>query len=375
MISNNRNNCNKNTNAINRGDIIMNMHKRVKGNLKNRLMKRERTIVLSLLLVVGVLSLNFNTHAIVGPIAKGIVKEILEFIGEKGGKEVLESVGKKVSKEAMEELAEKTIKEVGEEGAKKVFKELGEQALKHGDDAFLVARKYGVQQTVHLLKELPEETGKKAVKAFLNRGDELMPLAQRFGKEVIEMEVKHPGLTKQVAVEFGEQGIKSLKNCDTNQIITLLRRKDILNNLTPEGKAVLCQKVSQSSTWNNIVDIFEKHPKTTDALVKLSAILGSVYIISEKALSSDIKKVLPDGRVVDEEVSIFQNRDITYNQDGSMVESNRDPITNLFKKIADSGKNIGIHYLVIFIGAGIGLFFVLRGLVPIVISLRKKNNV
>ncbi|MGC9052723.1 MAG: hypothetical protein ACP5KS_02440, partial [Candidatus Hydrogenedens sp.] len=140
----------------------------------------------------------------------------------------------------------------GEEGAKKLLKELGEQMLKHGDDVFLVARKYGLSQTLRILKEVPEETGKKAIKAMLNRGDELVPLVKKFGKEILEVEAKHPGLGKQVAEELGEGDLKVVKNLDTNQVITVLRRKDILDNLTEKGKRVLCQKMQDRGVLGKI---------------------------------------------------------------------------------------------------------------------------
>ncbi|MGC8738002.1 MAG: hypothetical protein ACP5UA_05060 [Candidatus Hydrogenedens sp.] len=95
--------------------------------------------------------------------------------------------------------------------------------------------------------------------------------------------------------------------------------------------------------------------------------------LGNKLFRSDVVKLLPDGSKVRERVSCLDNRTTTYNPDGSMTETKSAPFSGLITKFMESGRNIGIHYLFIFTGAGIGLYFVLRGLIPIFISLRKNK--
>ncbi len=342
------------------------------GNNKGGYCMRTGTFYFGLVLCfIGALSFNLNTHAVVGKAIKEIVEEGLEYLLKKGGQEVVESLEKKVGKEMMKEMTERAVREVGEEGAKRLFRELGEQALRHGDDAFLVASRYGVSETVKMLKELPEEMAKSSMKALLNRGDDLMPLVRRFGSEILEVEAKHPGLSPHIAREFGDEGLKVMKNYRTEQVLQILRRKDILNSLTNEGKKELCRKLDIPRTAEQIIYIFEKNPDRTNALVQLSKVIGGVggvYIVSEKFLSSDIKKQLPDGKVVTDEISVLQNKTIKQNPDGSIEENTLSIIGSLVYGLVHGG---GVFYFFIIVGTAIGLFFIIRGLAPIFIKDRK----
>lgn len=327
--------------------------------------------IASITVIVIGLFFNLTSDALVGPTARTITKEIFEFLAKKGGKEFAENVGKKVGKEAIEELAEKTVKEIGEEGAKKLFRELSEQAIKHGDDVFVVAKKYGTSQTVKLLRELSEESAKKATKSLLNRGDELMPLVRKFGKEVLEIEAKHPGLSTRIVNEFGEEGLKAMKEIRTDQVIKILRREDILRSLTPEAKRELCRQITKPGKAEKITDIFERL-KVVDALKQITIILGGTYIVSEKLLSSDVHKVLPDGSVVKDEISILSTTQRKYSPEGKVEEEN---ITGIIGNLVNGIKGLfsekGGLYFALLAGTGIGLFFVIRGLTPL---LTKAKN-
>ncbi len=328
---------------------------------KNMRRSMISTMFVMLIVFTGAVFISVDTHAIVSKVIKEIAEEVFEYAFKKGGKEFAEGLGKKVGKEAMEEITEKAMREAGEAGAKKLMRELSEQAVKYGDDMFLVARKYGVSHTTTMLRGLSKETGEKAVKVLLNRGDDLMPLVNRFGQEVLEVEVRHPGLTPKLVQEFGENGLRMAKNLTTPQVRTLAKRSDILECLTEEGKKKLCEEVSKPGIGTQILDIFEKHPKTTEALWKLSAILGVTYITADKLGRSEVNVQLPDGRIVKDKVSIFDRK-----RDISGVYSLGEQ--GMFDRIGN-----GIYMLCIILGIGVGSYFVIKGATPIIVAYRRKK--
>jgi|GEM_PF-2193002 len=327
--------------------------------------------VMGMFLLIGVLMFSMESEAIVRKAVKEITEEVFELVLKKGGKEFAEGVGKKVGKEAVEEMTERAIREVGEEGAKRLMRELGEQAIKHGDDVFLVAKRFGVSRVMHVLREMPEATGKQAVKALLNRGDELMPLVQRVGKEVLEVEVKHPGLAKRVFENFGQDGLKAVKNFSTDRSILLLKRSDVINGLSPEIRRTFWERLKEGTgdTVKEIFDIFERHPNVTDAIKKITIVLGGTYIVADKLGTSEMERRLPDGSVEKEKMSILGSKTKIYNPDGSIEEKTGGGLIEGFKE----GSSRGIFILCVLVGIGIGGYFIIRGAVPLVRVLKSNR--
>jgi len=305
-------------------------------------------LIFSMVFVASSFLVSFDANGF-GSVARAIAREVVEYISRKGGSEILESISKKVGKEAFEELAERTVKEVGEEGAKKMMNELGEQIIKHGDDVFIAANKYGSKNILNILKEVPEETCKKALRAVLNRGDELVPAVQKFGKEIIEVEVKHPGLSTRIAEKLGKEGLTVSKNLSTEQMVKILKRDDILQTLTNEGKESLVKAIN-SSQKNSIIDVFENHPNVTNAITRLL----SLGIITTGAVIGIDK--LSHSEVNGDRISLFHDVNTTQNPDGNIAKSINTKPGGFF---SEAGK--GAKWMFIIIGCSFAGIILLKG--------------
>lgn len=314
-------------------------------------------LIFCIIFIAGSFLISFDANGF-GSVARAIAREVVEYISRKGGSEILESISKKVGKEAFEELSERTIKEVGEEGAKKMMKELGEQVLKHGDDVFIAANKYGSKRILNIIKEVPEEASKKALRAILNQGDELVPAFQKFGKEIIEVELQHPGLSTKIAEKLGKEGLTVSKNLSTEQMVKVLKRDDILQTLTNEGKESLVKAIN-SSQKDSIIDVFENHPNVTKAITRL---LSLGVITTGTVIGVD---KLAHSEVNGDRISPFHDITTTQNPDGSIAKSVNTKPGGFF---SEAGK--GAKWMFVIIGGSFAGIFFLKGLS----YLRKSNK-
>ena len=95
------------------------------------------------------------------------------------------------------------------------LRQLDEAALKHGHQVLEAARTGGLELIEVAAKygdEVWEYSAKvpEASRLLATRADELLPLTQRIGTEVLEIEAKNPGLAKSIVKHFGDDAVKQL---------------------------------------------------------------------------------------------------------------------------------------------------------------------
>ena len=108
------------------------------------------------------------------------------------------------------------------------LRQLDEAALKHGHQVLEAARTGGLELIEVAAKhgdEVWEFSAKvpEASRLLATRADELLPLTQRIGVEVLEIEAKNPGLAKTIVKYFGDDAVKHLaKNAPPQDIAKLV---------------------------------------------------------------------------------------------------------------------------------------------------------
>ena len=138
-----------------------------------------------------------------GRLAAGVLEETLEFAARRSGRVL--------------------------SGAAKVDLErtLLKMSTKYGDDILVLVRRGGLEvleqgarhgdRFWRLCREVPEASRSLALHA-----DELLPLAERIGPEVLRLEAKMPGTAVRAVGEFGDDGIRLLSAQSPENITRLL---------------------------------------------------------------------------------------------------------------------------------------------------------
>jgi len=327
-------------------------------NLRRRNKSMRDRICLSVLLITGLFLISFHGYAQIATITKfggKLASELIEFVIKKGGKELGEEVIKKVGKETIEEISEKAVKELGEAGAKTFIKELGEKTVRYGtSDVIWMVKKYGVKQSDDILKlfgSLSDDVARAGIRVARSYTDDFTKLMSQYGKEFIEAEIKHPGLSEPVGKLLGKEGVSVTKNLSRNQVITLVRNESKLTNLSPDDKLKILTGLKNSSQAT--IEVIEK------AKTKNDLILGLAKIGTAGAVGGyGIKKYF-EPKPLSETISPDGTKKIEYQ-------------STLTSRVGEGGKEAiiktgqGLFYAIIIfsllVGGGIGMFYYRRGL-------------
>lgn len=143
------------------------------------------------------------TPAVASPLTKG-AQEALEFAMKKFPVKAL----RPGARSALENTLERAAKRHGTEVFDLVRRggvELIEQGGKHGDELWKLARKYP-----------------QASRTLALHGDDLLPVVRRLGPEVLELELRNPGLGLQVIRTFGDDAARTLAKAPPEQVPVLL---------------------------------------------------------------------------------------------------------------------------------------------------------
>ena len=155
----------------------------------------------------------------------GIVDDVIEVIIKSSGK-ALPSAARKQATRQLAQAAQRHGDDVFESARNGGIK-LIEAAGKHGDDVWTYSRQYP-----------------KAARAIASNADELIPLTRRIGGEVLELEAKRPGMSRDVIRQFGENSIKffakNVSDADAARMLSYARRAD-----TPSTRKLLLKNYQQ----------------------------------------------------------------------------------------------------------------------------------
>jgi len=327
-------------------------------NLRRRNKFMRNRICLSVLLITGLFLISFQGYAQIATITKfgeKLASELIEFVIKKGGKELGEEVIKKVGKETIEEISEKAVKELGESGAKTFIKELGTKTVRYGtSDVIWMVNKYGVKQTDDILKlfgSLSDDVARAGIQFARSHPDDFSKLISQYGKEFIEAEIKHPGLSAPVGKLLGKEGVSQMKNLSRDQVLTLLRNESKLTNLSPGDKSKILTGLKNSP--QAILETIDKAKTKNDLILGLAKIAtaGAVAVYAIKEFSEPkphSETTSPDGTKKTEYSS-------------TLTSQLGEGINKAVEKIGQ-----GLFYAVIIfsllVGSGVGMFYFWRGL-------------
>lgn len=167
-----------------------------------------------------------------------LISETIEIAAKKSGR-----VLSLASKEAASEMLEKAVAKYGDEVydiVKKGGLEALEQGSKHSDDFWTLCSKN--HKFVHVLTK---------------NADELIPLAKRIGPEVLEFEIKNPGMASRIVSEFGDDAAKKLLNVPSKDVVRLTGYAKYAD--TPATKKVLFDDYLEKG--DKVLKELEKHKK------------------------------------------------------------------------------------------------------------------
>ena len=330
-------------------------------NLRRRNKSMRNRICLSVLLITGLFLISFQGYAQIATITKfgeKLASELIEFVIKKGGKELGEEVITKVGKETIEEISEKAVKELGEAGAKTFIKELGTKTVRYGtSDVIWMVKKYGVKQTDDILKlfgSLSDDVARAGIQFARSHTDDFPKLMSQYGKEFIEAEAKHPGLSAPVGKLLGKEGVSQMKNLSRDQVITLLRNESKLTNLSPGDKLKILTglKNSPQATLKAI-----EEATTKNDLIPRLAKIGTAGAVAVYAIYA-IKEYL-DPKPLSETTSPDGTKKTEYPP--TLTSQLGEGINKSVEKIGQ-----GLFYAVIIfsllVGSGVGMFYFWRGL-------------
>lgn len=211
------------------------------------------------------------------------------------------------SKEAAEEGSEKLAKEVGAEllqrvsaklvrdGRESAVTEASELAAKHGPDVVRALDNAPVPaKIVQALGELPtEEVSTAAARlASGSRGQQLARATEEFGAQILQAEIKHPGVGMELVRVWPDSGAALARQLSREEAVTLGKYLDDLQSVPQEQRAGLLQVIQSDKErfFGWLGKFVEEHPgKTIGSATFLAAflpnserILGGAQIIFDR---------------------------------------------------------------------------------------------
>ncbi len=195
------------------------------------------------------------------------------------------------SKEAAEEGSEKLAKEVGAEllqrvsaklvrdGRESAVTEASELAAKHGPDVIRALDNAPVPaKIVQALGELPtEEVSTAAARlASGSRGQQLARATEEFGAQILQAEIKHPGVGMELVRVWPDSGAALARQLSREEAVTLGKYLDDLQSVPQEQRAGLLQVIQSDKErfFGWLGNFIEEHPgKTIGSTTFLAAFL------------------------------------------------------------------------------------------------------
>ncbi|WP_207397531.1 hypothetical protein [Bremerella alba] len=195
------------------------------------------------------------------------------------------------SKEAAEEGSEKLVKEVGPEllqrvsaklvrdGGESVVTEASELAAKHGPDVIrALDNAPAPTKIVQALGELPAEEVSAAAARLASgrRGRQLAKTTEEFGAQVLQAEIKHPGVGMELVRVWPDSGAALGRQLSREETLTLGKYLEDLQSVPQEQRAGLFQVIQSDKerffAW--LGRFLEEHPgKTIGSATFLAAFL------------------------------------------------------------------------------------------------------
>jgi len=261
-------------------------------------------------------------------------------------KEVAEEGSEKLAKEVGPELLQRVSAKLVRDGGESAVTEASELAVKHGPDVVRALDNAPAPAKIVLaLGELPadEVSAAAARLASGRRGQQLAKATEVFGAQVLQAEIKHPGVGMELVRVWPGSGAALGRQLSREEALTLGKYLDDLRNVSLEQRAGLLQIIQSDKerffSW--LGRFLEEHPgKTIGSATFLAAFLPN----SERILGG---------------------AQITFDDSGSPIVIGRPGLLEApLNRLADS-LAVGVLWLVGGIALVVTLWFARKLLLPI----------
>ncbi len=217
-----------------------------------------------------------------------ISKAVMRFFS----KEVAEEVSEKLAKEVGPELLQRVSAKLVRDGGESVVTEALELAAKHGPDVVrALDNAPAPTKIVQALGELPAEEVSAAAARLASgrRGQQLAQATEEFGAQVLQAEMKHPGVGIELVRVWPDSGASLARQLSREEALALGKYLDDLQSVPPEQRADLLQVIQSDKErfFGWLGRFVQEHPgKTIGSTTFLAAflpnserILGGAQII------------------------------------------------------------------------------------------------
>lgn len=235
-------------------------------------------------LSIIIFSLSFN---VLGSVLPKVINETLELAAKRSGTTLSPATKKVLTKNLQNAIKVygddilKTVKIGGLEAIK--------QGEKHGDEFWKLCRQ-----------------NPQAARVLALNADELIPLTSRYGKSILVIEAKTPGLSAKILQEFGTEGLESLSKASASDLSKLA---GLGAKTAAEDKQLLLNCYQKSANKSKFLNSFS-WKQVMQGGVTASMIIAT-YKISD-GVEESLKIVAKDSLETFRDILLDMGRPIRY---------------------------------------------------------------
>ncbi|MFN3153241.1 hypothetical protein [Bremerella sp.] len=270
-----------------------------------------------------------------------ISKVVMRFFSKEVAEEGTEKLAKEVGPELLQRVSSKLVCDGGESAVT----EASELAAKHGSDVVrALDNAPAPAKIVQALGELPAEEVSAAAARLANgrRGQQLAEATEECGAQVLQAEIKHPGVGMELVRVWPDSGAALGRQLSRAEAITLGKYLDDLRGVSPKQRAGLMHVIQgdKESFFGWLGKFIEEHPgKTIGSATFLAAFLPN----SERILGG---------------------AQITFDESGSPIVVRKPGLLEApLNRLADS-LAVGVLWLFGGIGVVVALWLALKLILP-----------
>ncbi len=199
----------------------------------------------------------------------------MRFFSNEAAEEGSEKLAKEVGPELLQRVSAKLIRDGGESAVTKA----SELAAKHGPDVVRALDNVpNPAKIVQALGELPgEEVSTAAARlASGSRGQQLAKATEEFGAQVLQAEIKHPGIGMELVRVWPDSGAALARQLSREEALTLGKYLEDLRGISPEQQAGLLRVIQSDKErfFGWLGNFIEEHPgKSIGSTTFLAAFL------------------------------------------------------------------------------------------------------
>ncbi|MFN3152489.1 hypothetical protein [Bremerella sp.] len=223
-------------------------------------MRTRPVLILGVILLVLLLA---SPWLLASP-ASSLSKAVMRFFSKEAAEEGSEKLVKEVGPELLQRVSAKLVRDGGESAVPRA----SELAAKHGPDVVRALDNVpNPAKIIQALEELPtEEVSTAAARlASGSRGQQLAKATEGFGAQVLQAEIKHPGVGMELVRVWPDSGAALARQLSQEEALTLGKYLDDLQSVPQEQRAGLLQVIQSDKerflSW--LGRFLEEHPGKT----------------------------------------------------------------------------------------------------------------